>query len=76
MFIRYSKARCVDESLSVMFAGRTADADAKHQRRQRWHIYVVYVSPHGPCAWIGASAMLRASNNYPLRFGSRHGFMH
>jgi len=46
MFISYSKARCVDESLSVMFASRAADAE--HQRRQRWHIYVVYVSSHGP----------------------------
>jgi hypothetical protein len=28
MLISYSKARCVDESLSVMFASRAADAMA------------------------------------------------
>jgi hypothetical protein len=47
MFISYSKALRVDELSSVMFAGcdgRTANAE--HQRRQQWHIYVVYGPPH------------------------------
>ena len=60
-----------------MLAGRDGyTTDAEHQWRQRWHIHVVGVSPHCPCARTGASAMLRASNKYPLRIAGRHGCLH
>ena len=45
-----------------MFAhydGRAADAE--HLRRQRRHIYVVYVSLHGRHAWFAMPAMFGAS---------------
>ncbi len=64
MFIGYSKARRVDESSSVMFAGRDGrTADAEHQRRQRRHIHVVYYGygpPRDRYAWFAMPAMLGA----------------
>ncbi len=61
MFIPYTKAQRIDE-LSCMFVasrdGRTAVAE--HRRRQRRHIYVVYVPPHALCPWFGMLAMFRA----------------
>ncbi len=61
MLIRYTKAQRIDESSCMFVAGcdgRTANAE--HRRRQRQHIYVVYVPPHAPCPWFGMSAMFRA----------------
>jgi hypothetical protein len=61
MFIPYTKAQRIDESSCMLVAGRDGrTADAEHQRRQRWHIYVVYVPLHAPCPWFGMLAMFRA----------------
>jgi hypothetical protein len=53
MFISLSKARSVDKLLCLMFAGRVGrTANAEHQRKQRWHIYVVYGPPSQPVCLI------------------------
>ncbi len=61
MFIPYTKAQCINESLCMFVAGRDGcTADAEHRRQQQRHIYVVYVPPHAPCPWFGMSAVFRA----------------
>jgi hypothetical protein len=61
MFIPYTKAQCIDESLCMFVAGHDGcTADAEHRGQQQRHIYVVYVPPHAPCPWFGMSAMFRA----------------
>ncbi len=61
MFISLSKARRVDRSSCLMFAGRDdRTANAEHQRQQWRHIYIVYGPPHGRYARF-ALAMFRAS---------------
>ena len=62
MLFSYSKARRVDESSSVMLAGRDGrTADAEHQRRQRRHIHVVYGPPCDRYARFAMPVMLGAS---------------
>ncbi len=61
MFIPYTKAQCIDESLCMFVAcrdGCTANAELRQQQQR--HIYVVYVPPHAPCPWFGMWAMFRA----------------
>ncbi len=61
MFIPYTKAQCIDELSYIFVAGRDGhSANAEHRRRQRRHIYIVYVPPHAPCPWFGMLAMFRA----------------
>ncbi len=61
MFILYTKAQRINESSCMFVASRECrTADAEHRRRQRRHIYVVYVPPHAPCPWFGMLAMFRA----------------
>ncbi len=61
MFIHYTKEKRIDEVSCMFVAGRNdRTADAEHRRRQRRHIYVVYVPPHALCPWFGMSAMFRA----------------
>ncbi len=61
MFIPYTKAQRIDKSSCMFVAGRDGrTADAEHQRQQRQHIYVVYVTPLALCPWFGMSAMFRA----------------
>jgi len=63
MFISKSKAQSISESLSPMFAnyyGRAADVE--HQRRQRQHLYVVYVTLHGQHARFAMPAMFGAAS--------------
>ncbi len=67
MFIPYTKAQRIDESLGVFVAGRDGcTANAEHGRQQQRHIYVVYVPPHGPCPWFGMSVMFRAMGSWSL----------
>jgi hypothetical protein len=50
MFIPFTKAQRIDESLCMFVAGRDGcTANAEHWRQQRRHICVVYVPPM-PCA--------------------------
>jgi len=62
MLLSYSKARRIDESSSVMFAGRDGStANAEHQRQQQRHIHVVYGPPHDRYARFAMPVMLGAS---------------
>ncbi len=50
MFISYSQAQRIDESLCLFVAGCDGcTTDAEHQQQQQRHIYVVYVPPHALC---------------------------
>jgi hypothetical protein len=61
MFISYTKAQGIDESLCLFVAGLDCcTADAEHWRQQQRHIYIIYVPPHAPCSWFGMLAMFRA----------------
>jgi hypothetical protein len=61
MFIPYTKAQRIDESLCMFVANRDGcTANAEHRRQQRWHIYILYVPPHATCPWFGMSAMFKA----------------
>ncbi len=61
MFISWSKAQRINESLCLFVAGLDhCTADAEHLQQQWWHIYVVYVPPQAPCPWVGMLAMFRA----------------
>jgi hypothetical protein len=61
MFIPYTKAQRIDESLCMFVAGRDGcTANAEHRRRQRRHVYIAYVPPQAPWPWFGMSAMFRA----------------
>ena len=48
----------MDKLLFLMFAGCDGRAaNVEHQRQQRRHIYVVYVTPHGQYAWFAMLAI-------------------
>ncbi len=67
MFITYTKAQRIDESLCMFVFGRDGcTANAEHWRQQQRHIYIVYGPPHAPCPWFGMSAMFRAMGSWSL----------